>query len=84
MWDVVTKENIATYRHIDNSGMKQWISSIAFSPDGSTFAVGLNDNTVKLWDVATGINIATLKGHTGWVYSVAFSPFGTTLASGSR
>ena len=41
------------------------------------------DETVKLWDVATRTNIATLEGHTWAVYSVSFSPDGTLLASGS-
>src|SRR5262245_66239458 len=40
--------------------------------------------TVKLWDVATRQELATLSGHVDWVYSVAFSPDGKTLASGSR
>ena len=57
--------------------------SVSFSPDGTTLASGSADGTVKLWDVATGTNIATLQGHTDWVSSVSFSPDGTTLASGS-
>ena len=46
-------------------------------------ASGTEDNTIKLWDVATHTNIATLEGHTGAVWSVAFSPDGTILASGA-
>ena len=59
------------------------VFSVAFSPDGTTLASGSLDHTVKLWNVATGNNIATLQGHTDWVRSVAFSPDGTTLASAS-
>ena len=55
--------------------------SVAFSSYGTLLASVLEDNTIKLWDVATNANIATLKGHEGVVWSVAFSPDGKMLAS---
>ena len=60
-----------------------WVFSVSFSPDGTTLASGSRDSTVKLWDVATHTNIATLEGHRGNVNSVSFSPDGALLASGS-
>ena len=59
------------------------IWSVSFSPDGTLLASGVSDNTVKLLDVATRENIATLEGHTDSITSVSFSPDGTLLASGS-
>jgi WD40 repeat protein len=46
-------------------------------------ATGSLDGTVKLWDVASGNELATLKGHKSWVNSVAFTADGTLLATGS-
>ncbi len=45
---------------------------------------GSLDHTIKLWEVTTGEEMATLKGHSLVVYRVAFSPDATTLASSSR
>ena len=59
------------------------VSSVAFSPDGQRLASGSADQTVKIWDSATGKELFALKGHAGRVTSVAFSPDGQRLASGS-
>ena len=52
--------------------------------DGARLASASNDRTMKLWDVASGQEIGTLKGHTGAVASVAFNRDGTRLASASE
>jgi WD40 repeat protein len=64
------------------------IQCLAFSPDGKTLASGGRDGKVKLWDVATGKNIADFQAHSrdargakGMVAGVAFSPDGKTLAT---
>jgi hypothetical protein len=59
------------------------VTSVAFSPDGRILASGSRDETVKLWDVASGRELRTLKGHSNIVHSVVFSPDGHILASGS-
>ncbi|MFC4591516.1 nSTAND1 domain-containing NTPase [Sphaerisporangium corydalis] len=60
------------------------VTSVAFSQDRTRLASAGVDETVRIWDAATGKQIgAPLTGHTGVVYSVAFSPDGTRLASGS-
>jgi WD40 repeat protein len=39
---------------------------------------------VKLWDVTSGKNIASLEGHTNMVRCVAFRPDGKALVTGSE
>jgi WD40 repeat protein len=49
------------------------VLSVAFSPDGSKVVSGSADNTLHIWDVATGAQTsAPLECHSGRVSSVAF------------
>ena len=47
-------------------------------------ASGSEDDDIRLWAVATGRRLRTLRGHRTGVESIAFSSDGKTLASGSR
>jgi WD40 repeat protein len=70
------------------------VNSVAISPDGRIVITGLNDNTVKLWDLSDGTLLKTFEGHKKEekagkkaekeeVTSVAISPGGDLLAAGS-
>ena len=57
------------------------MQSLAFSYDSSTLASGSLDETVKLWNVATGKERVVLRGHRSGISAIAFSPDDRTLAS---
>lgn len=69
--------------HVIYEDLKYWISTMAFSNDGNTVAIGMG-KTVRLWDMPANRERASLEGHTSGVQSVVFSPDGETLASGSN
>jgi WD40 repeat protein len=67
------------------AGHPDWVIAVAFSPDGQTLASGgsVSDGTVRLWDVASGIQLRVLRGHESLISQLAFSDDGRLLASSS-
>ena len=60
-------------------GHSDWVSALAFSPDGSYFASASKDATVKIWSM-DGILYRSLP-HNSLVFDIAISPDGKYLAS---
>ena len=77
----VTAEDSALLRLC--SGHTDWVNSVAFSPDGKLLASGLDDRTIRLWEVSSGKQLAQLEGHRYGTNCVAFSPDGKLLVSAS-
>ena len=48
-------------------GIRRGVWSVAFSPDGARIASGSGDNTIKLWDAASGRLLRTFEGHSNSV-----------------
>ena len=85
LWCAETLTTLFAIRHPE--GRAPW--ALAFSPcgkyvaSGTWWEEGMEKMAIRLWEVASGKNIATLWGHPTDIQSLAFSPDSTILASGS-
>ncbi len=63
-------------------GHSEGIVSLAWSPDGNWLATsGRPENSVRVWEAATGELVAELEGHTNLVTAVSWAPDSNQLAS---
>lgn len=87
LWDIESSKTLLTIPKPAELAY-WWQSGIVFSPCGGYLATGLErvagmaSAPIKLWNTATGENVATFEGHLTHILSLAFSPDGTLLASG--
>lgn len=90
LWDVATGRELRTL-----AGHGGVVNGLAFSPDGKTlvsageggesgfFKSSDKDDTIKLWDVASGTELRSFASHGDKIKSVAFSHDGKIVASGN-
>jgi WD40 repeat protein len=76
LFNVPTRRHLGSFRAHYNSAR-----AVCFSPDGRRVATG--EGVVKLWDLATGRTLISLKGE-GRDLRLGFSPDGNTLVGLER
>ena len=59
------------------------VGSASFSPDGARIVTASYDGTARVWDAATGKEVAVLR-HGDWVGSASFSPDGAVIVTASK
>jgi WD40 repeat protein/serine/threonine protein kinase len=58
------------------------VQDLAFDPEGRRLATACADRSARLWDLATGSNLAPPMEHPAPVRAVAFQPDGSLIATG--
>jgi WD40 repeat protein len=76
LWDSATGELVRELH-----GHNDVIYSLIFSPDGRSVISGSWDATLRVWDVASGSELAAVKGQ-GTIYALAITPDGSHIIAG--
>ncbi len=68
--------------------LKEWLApgevwALAITPDGKQLASGGDDNDITLWNIESGEQLGTFKGHTDKITDLSFDKEGKILASAS-
>lgn len=83
-----TAEDVALYQSHTGQVVRRFekhdesVRSLAFAAGSMILASASWDGSVKLWDVSSGRELASLRGHVGRINCVAFASDGRSLASG--
>ena len=66
------------------AGHNDAVKSVGFSPDGQLLVSAGQDNTIRVWDFASGQMVKTFRGHGGKVQAALFLADGKRILSASH
>ncbi|GAB3257146.1 WD40 repeat domain-containing protein [Kineosporia babensis] len=78
---VLDAQTHAVRQRMTTPGKTAKVWGISLARDGQTLATAGDDHLIRLWNLSSGEQTATLTGHGEPVQDVAFSPDGAVLAS---
>ena len=64
-------------------GHADMVWTVVFSQDGTRIVTSSGDGMARVWDAATGVEVAVLRGHANVVTSAVFSPDGMRIVTAS-
>ncbi|KAL3684928.1 hypothetical protein R1sor_002950 [Riccia sorocarpa] len=79
LWNADTGE---IYQLMSTALEDDYVTSVAWAPDGNLIALGMNTNEIQLWDTVHRIQMRRLRGHSARVASLSWNR--STLSSGGR
>jgi RNA polymerase sigma factor (sigma-70 family) len=89
LWDAATGKELRRFEGHGGTAVnlgrevitQNGVYGLVFTPDGKTLVSRGADQTVRVWEVATGKELRRIEGLPGWGQALAVSPDGKTLAA---
>lgn len=75
IWDIETGQQVHSL-----TGHRDYVRSLAFSPDGHSLVSGDRGGSLRVWRVASGRPVCELEKLSAEIRRIAFSPDGRKLA----
>ncbi len=83
LWEANTGQEKLTFQGSpDSQETIRYVLGVAWSPDGQRVVSTHFGGLCRIWNVATGKNTLTLRGHRGQPHCVAWSPDGKRIITG--